>query len=421
MDDLEAAEAAVVGDCIVTPAVVREIAGIVAPEDFADIRLGNLYALVVGMVSAYGVGGITHLTVFREMQRRSAEPSDASKAGRDMYPLPGRIAEIVAFGRSGQTSAHARLIREAAVSRQLARFGRRVANDADAGADAAVLAAWAVEEAKKIRDGWRAQKLAARLLRDVMDDQDDAYDWLVPGLLERGDRLVLTGQEGAGKSTLTRQIAVCLAGGMHPFTAEQIEPRTVLVVDCENSERQWRRTSRALVHAVNSLGCADPRENLHLRCMSRIDIVTSQDLGAIHGLVDDTAPDLTLIGPIYRLVPRAINNDDDASPILAALDSVRERGCALIMEAHAGHALGKGGERDLRPRGSAALMGWPEFGLGLAVSADDAKCVQVVRWRGDRDERDWPPRLRRGGVLPWTDDRREPTHEEQTSYVRGDL
>ncbi|MBK0297059.1 hypothetical protein IAE22_34985, partial [Bacillus sp. S34] len=76
-------------------------------------------------------------------------------------------------------------------------------------------------------------------------------------------------------------------------------------------------------------------------------------------------PDVLFIGPLYRLIPRAINSDDDAAPLLAALDTLRDRGLAMVIEAHAGHAVGHGGERDLRPRGSAALLGWPEFGLGL--------------------------------------------------------
>ena len=54
-------------------------------------------------------------------------------------------------------------------------------------------------------------------------------------------------------------------------------------------------------------------------------------------------------------------------------------------------------------------MGWPEFGFGLRIVAnehpdDDAVRAAVVRWRGDRDERAWPSTLRRGGDWPWMDD-----------------
>ena len=402
-----AAEQAVVGDCIVAPATVRQVAGIVASEDFGDVRLGNLFGLIAGMVSAYGAKAVTPLTVIEAVKAKNAEPVPQGKF-RTLYPDLGTIASISTHGIPGDTASHARIVRKAAVARSIAKLGLKAIAAAEAGADPALLAASVAEDAKRIRDGWRSSKLTARMLADVMGQQDDPYDWLIPGLVERLDRLIVTGGEGAGKTTMLRQLGVCLAGGVHPFTGVPIQGRTVLVVDCENSERQWRRSTRGLVHVVRGIGTADPGENLHLLCVPRMDITTATDLGAVHGLIDDVNPDMLMIGPLYRLVPRAITNDDDAAPVLAALDSLRDRGVALVMEAHAGHAVGKGGERDFRPRGSSALMGWPEFGFGLAVDTDDPGSVQVVRWRGDRDERDWPKRLRRGGTLPWTDDKREP-------------
>lgn len=35
--------------------------------------------------------------------------------------------------------------------------------------------------------------------RDFLAEQDEAEDWLIPGLIERGDRLIVTGEEGRGK------------------------------------------------------------------------------------------------------------------------------------------------------------------------------------------------------------------------------
>lgn len=37
-------------------------------------------------------------------------------------------------------------------------------------------------------------------LDSFLDLSDDEYNWLVPGLLERGDRLMVTGEEGRGKA-----------------------------------------------------------------------------------------------------------------------------------------------------------------------------------------------------------------------------
>jgi replicative DNA helicase len=125
-------------------------------------------------------------------------------------------------------------------------------------------------------------------------------------------------------------------------------------------------------------------------------------LGQVHRLIDEFEPDVLFVGPLYRLTSRAINSDDDAAPLLSALDTLRDRGVALVMEAHAGHAVSSGGDREMRPRGSAALMGWPEFGMGIRQSKVDPSTFDLVRWRGDRDQRNWPRFMKRGGVWSWT-------------------
>lgn len=125
-----------------------------------------------------------------------------------------------------------------------------------------------------------------------------------------------------------------------------------------------------------------------------MDITKPKDLALLHKYCDEHNPDLVMIGPLYRLTQGAITNDDDAAPVLAALDTLRDRGMALLIEAHAGKSDNGRGERNLAPRGSSALLGWPEFGMGLApVPKTDGKQAQLVRWRGVREERLWPHRL----------------------------
>jgi hypothetical protein len=138
-------------------------------------------------------------------------------------------------------------------------------------------------------------------------------------------------------------------------------------------------------------------DRVFLNCTGRMDVTRDRDLAALHREVDAWQPDMLVIGPLYRLVPRAVQTDDEAAPLLAALDTLRDRGAALLLEAHSGHTVGRGGSRDMRPRGSSAFLGWPEFGYGLRrlPSDDGGQYCAFQAWRGDRTEREWPRALRR--------------------------
>src|SRR5438132_11941606 len=72
---------------------------------------------------------------------------------------------------------------------------------------------------------------------EFLNEDEPEYDWVIPEVVERGDRVVLTGGEGMGKSTLLRQIAIQAAAGVHPFTLEAMTPVRVMLLDLENSKR----------------------------------------------------------------------------------------------------------------------------------------------------------------------------------------
>lgn len=396
LEDLPAAEAAVVGAVIFEPGCLRFAAQVVSPSDFADMRIGHLYGLVAGMVSA-GVP-VNLVTLHDEVNRRKGEVTK--------YPLWSDVARWVEFAAPATVTYYAEIVRRESVRRQADKILLRAHQALSVGQEPSVSLSAAISELREVQAGADVSDGSPRLLADVLAEED-SYEWVIPGLLERRDRAMVTGGEGAGKSTLVRQLAICASAGVHPFTLRPIPPLSVLVVDAENSERQWRRAARSMTLQAKLKGQRDPAHHLNLRCERRMDITKDRDLARVHQWMDEHEPDLLVIGPLYRLVPMAIQTDDHAAPVLAALDTLRDRGPALVMEAHAGHGQTKGGERDLRPRGSSALMGWPEYGFGLAmtprVDASNKPCeVALVRWRGDREERGWPAKLERGGDLPWT-------------------
>lgn len=383
-------EQAVIAAVLLDSRVLRFAAAECTPDDFNDGRLGVIYrgiTLMAGRREAIDV--VTVSEKLREWECRGIEPFD----------LHTWIEELPTAQNVGYYAAQ---VRDHGTRRKLQEVAVRLNQQADQFEPGWAMSN-AIQSLKEIRDGVQTVDFRAKSLAEILA-VEDSFDWIIPGLMERRDRLVLTGHEGGGKTTLIRQMAIMSSAGLHPFTGGRIAPVRVLVVDAENTEKQWRRTARGM--ATRAAGSAEVSMNdtLQVACVSRLDLTRDKDLGKIHKLVDDWTPDLLCIGPLYRLIPRAINSDDEAAPLLAALDTLRERDAALIIEAHAGHALGAGGERDVRPRGSSALLGWPEFGLGLRPDRNEEGVFDLKRWRGDRDQRSWPHRVARDvpGGWPWT-------------------
>ena len=73
--------------------------------------------------------------------------------------------------------------------------------------------------------------------------------------------------------------------------------------------------------------------------------------------------------------------------------------CALWIEHHA--PLGSGGQRDLRPFGSAVWSRWSEFGLALAPDPTDPELIEFKHYRGQREAREWPTLCKRGLTWPF--------------------
>lgn len=379
------AELAVLAACLSSPLALTEARKHLIGADFDDPR---------------------HETIWDAMLRlaRAGKAVDATTVAATVPPhiKPLLVDVVTALALPDNIREYAAIVHAWAVRRRLHSEASEVLRMAlNPEVNPVGFAASVVTRFTAVRDsGALEDDMTALTLAELLEQEDDEPDWLIPGLLERRDRLMLTGQEGLGKSYLLRQFAILAAAGVTPWDDRaRMKPIRSLVYDCENSWSQVRRKARPLVQWAQSIG-ADPVPNVMVECTSRIDITRDRDLAKIHRLVDAFQPDLVVIGPVYRLAPRALQTDDEAGPVLAALDTLRDRGIALLIEAHAGHAVGSGGVREMRPRGSSALLGWPEFGLGMRHIGTEGYC-DLVEWRGNRDERNWPERLRRADGFRW--------------------
>lgn len=403
------AEQALLGLMLLNPEAVAPTLLTVEPSDYYKPAHQSLAGILIDMVRAGTV--IAPDTTLSRVQALGL-----------LHSLPGHYILTLVQRATVVAAApeHAARIRELAGRRLLSEAGTRLAQWMDDASDnsavteglAEIRAACDRAEAKSVGS---TELSAERLDRFLIEDaEQDRYDWLVPNLLERGDRLVFTGSEGAGKSWATSQIATAIAANLHPFQAFplNLRPARVLILDCENSPRQTRRRlglMRERVQAVrlrhNIVG-DDWQRNMFVECRpGGVDLLSSADKAWFQSQIVETSPDLLVIGPMYKLHRENPSDETAARALVWVLDQMRERhGFTLIIEGHAGNALEEGG-RSVRPIGSSLFRRWPEFGFGMRASQGEDEhspmMVDLVRWRGEREQRDWPYQLARSALLPW--------------------
>lgn len=330
---------------------------------------------------------------------------------------------------------YARQVANAARIRELSGHGQRLVQLAEGGddIDADVMA----RQLRVLADEFEAASVGAvasapLALSELLAEPEEQADWLVPNLLERLDRLMLTAFEGMGKSELIAQFAAALAGGVHPFLGYPLhEDGTgyrVLVVDGENPRRMVRRRYRRVAAIVDNLrkkhGLNRARwsENLHFELHpGGLDLGDARHTAYLDERIASASPDLVAMGPIYKLHRRDMNEEVAARELVGTLDMLRTRHqFAVLLEAHAPHSEGSNGQRRVRPVGSSLFLRWPEFGYGLKPSGETdqhgrSAMVQMTPWRGAREDRSWPKFLRHGQTpteLPW--------HPADAPYLKGD-
>jgi len=270
----------------------------------------------------------------------------------------------------------------------------------------------AFAEQKVSGGGGQLERAVAGMLslREFLSIEQGPVEWVIPDVLAREDRVILTGGEGTGKTTLMRTIGVMAAAGLHPFNLHPAPDRKVLYVDCENPQRIMQSKFTDLVTVARTRH-RDPQDRLFVeRWPEGMDLANPAHRMHLRALCKAVQPDLLLIGPAYKLYVGGSNTreEDLARSVVATLDALREEfGFALILEHHMGNEQ-EGKTRNPRPIGSSLWRRWPEFGIGLQLTKDstpDHRICDVVHWRGPRDERPWPRRLTSGGPgsLPWID------------------
>lgn len=236
-----------------------------------------------------------------------------------------------------------------------------------------------------------------------MEEAPDPQAWIVPNLIEKQDVVMVLGGPGAGKSWLSRQVALCVAAGVHPFKPSiRIHPRRTLLVDLENPPSAVRRQADGLYVAVEQMGVPVGDRGHIWRFPEGLNIRKHADAMMLERVVAETRPELVCLGSLYNAYQRGRDDwDTAAEEVKAVFNRLRQRyGVALWLEHHM--PRGADGKGTGNPFGSTVWERWPGFGRVLERVGENAYWLKQT-FRQDRDDnRDFPVGLYRGGQLPWS-------------------
>lgn len=181
---------------------------------------------------------------------------------------------------------------------------------------------------------------------DFLDlgEEDEAVDWILDEYLPAGGLALLAGKPKEGKTTLTYELAVCVAKGCH-FLNRPTSGGGVLILALEEHPRDVRLRLRALG--------ADGLANLFI--FSRKVDPTPDTYEAIHRFVTEHAIRLVLLDTLGAFWK--VRDENDADEITQAMKPLlalaRETGACVFLIHHARKSDGSYGDEI---RGSGALF-----------------------------------------------------------------
>lgn len=369
----------------------------VSSPDLYDTRLRSI-VLAVELLGTAGAP-VDTITVADQLQRAGS----LDKIGGRQ-----RLLELQASTPASANAGH-----YGAIVRDLALLRRaiEVAGDlADAGYDSQLdLVREIADDAPRRLQGPISASVDSLELDELLADAppiDESKPWVIPGLLRRRERVVLTGGEGWGKSTLLRQLAICVASGLHPFTSMSVDggPQNVLIIDLQEERAD-------IIEALRPLRAraGDAYETGRLHFVSRsqgMNLLSAGDYRWLEALIAKRRPALLMIGPVRKMFRSTAeysskSSEEAVDELTRRLDDLRVAyDFSLILEAHAGVDRN---ESNFRVRGSTVWQDWPEYGIGLKPKeTHPRRIVEIVDWRGRRHTgRPWPTKLVQGRGWPW--------------------
>ena len=374
------AEKAVIGACLINQKARQKAVDLLSPSDFYSPQLSGAFVVIVTQHHA----------------GQAVDSVTVAGAGVPMSVINEAKTEVPV---SGNISTYAARIQQLAMLRRTIAWSTDLKQKAFDQDGEAVLEQLSNTPEMAIGYGGSVEPgIEASELRKI----DTTQRFIVPNLLTRDDRLIITGPEGFGKSELLAQWAVMTASGIEWFSRAPFDPNLkVLFVDLENSISSIKER---FVRLLDAAGSRYPNSLFIKSRPQGLNILNAADERWLDQLFNEHKPDAVFLGPLYKAfsgserMPTA--GEEAAAAAARCFDRLRvKHNCALVIEAHSPH--GESGDRaGLRPYGASLWRRWPEFGFGLKPTGTDG--ATLVAWRGARHrDRVYPETIRKGNVWSW--------------------
>jgi hypothetical protein len=211
-------------------------------------------------------------------------------------------------------------------------------------------------------------------LGDDEDDEDDAENYLINGLIPEGVPMVIAGLPKSRKSWIMYVAAIALASGKRLFGRDVRQSR-VLIIGREDTRRETRRRIWRLARGMG----LDPRD---LKGWLRVDVSRplrldqAADLAALTATVADYRPGVVFIDCLARVHTKNENSSTEMAAVTNAwadLCSASGATVAII------HHMSKWGEGSLfqRMRGSGDLGAVVRFGIGVKKQDESISMLET--------------------------------------------
>jgi len=332
-----ATEQAVLGSILLKPTLFSDVRAILEPKDFDD---RDTYGIIFAhMDELYRDGQPIDLTLLIDRLRRTED-----------LERVGGIAHFAEIANAVPTAAnavyYAGIVQKNGFKRRLHRFGESIARKALNGVDPDTLVAQLIRDVDRLGERATTGKRFAILTSDELASADLQIDYLIEGVLVRGQPALLCGPMKTMKTTLMVAIAFCLATGLK-FLGHWSVPRPVrvLVMSGESGLATLREIAERVCESASRSLCMI--ENLHWSD-ALPQLSSDRDLAELRATIKRLAIDVVVIDPAYLCmdVQDSAGNLFHMGELLGKLSGVcRETNCTPILLHHAK----KGGLPDGEP------------------------------------------------------------------------